>query len=279
VANGGIYAGTQAITCGSLTCSSESDTGALTVGGVLTANNGIVTNGKDIRIGNAFYYGFCLNLYNSAQTANSQLYATGNNIVFDNDQLNGEFFFRYNPQTGGSGIVNMLEMNTSAITTTPILNANGGIVVPSSKTISSTSDLVFTATNGENIMALGGTSSNEILNLRKNTVGSFGNSYITITTDSSSDQGILMGIDNTAAQFNGQAYIDTSRAGVAGQTPLHLKVVGNDIMLLTTTGITAYQPITCNGTTANAGLNIQTGSTNVKNYLFVMAMLILMVAI
>jgi hypothetical protein len=44
VANGGINAGSNSITCGSLTCSSENDTGALTVTGALNANGGIVTN-------------------------------------------------------------------------------------------------------------------------------------------------------------------------------------------------------------------------------------------
>ena len=43
------YYGTSSITCGSLTCSSENDTGTLTVGGLLTANNGIfIANNKSI---------------------------------------------------------------------------------------------------------------------------------------------------------------------------------------------------------------------------------------
>jgi hypothetical protein len=51
IANGGINAGSNSITCGSLTCSSENDTGALTVTGTLNANGGIVTNGANINAG------------------------------------------------------------------------------------------------------------------------------------------------------------------------------------------------------------------------------------
>jgi len=41
IANGGINAGSNSITCGSLTCSSENDTGALTVTGQINANGGL----------------------------------------------------------------------------------------------------------------------------------------------------------------------------------------------------------------------------------------------
>jgi hypothetical protein len=50
-ANGGITATGQPITCGALTCTSETDTGALTAGGLITANGGLtVASGQTLTL-------------------------------------------------------------------------------------------------------------------------------------------------------------------------------------------------------------------------------------
>lgn len=284
VANAGINAGANSITCGSLTCSSETDSGVLTVTGQLNANGGIVTSNSNINAGTgsitcgsltcssetdsgSFTVGGTLYL-GSGATNYLQLLQSSNAIYYDFLQSGGSHNFRYVYSGGSTSILSM--SNTAVNMYQPLStnnnNINAGTGTVSCGKVASTTDLFFTATNGENIMKLGGDNSSEILQLYKNSVGSIsnqGNSYMSIRQDMGSDQGIIVGIDAASfSQFNSQAYIDTIRGGVSGNTPLNLKVIGTTVMQLATNGITAYQPISTNNNNINAGTGTITCGAN-----------------
>jgi hypothetical protein len=111
--NNSIDAGTGTVICGSLNAS-----------GLITANNGLNVCS-----------GFGLTIYDVvAKTNLTNIFTyTDGNSYYDNGKVGGNHTFRYNNQAGS--ITTMLNINTSAITATPTITANGGLTVPASQTL------------------------------------------------------------------------------------------------------------------------------------------------
>ena len=98
--NNNINCGTGSITCGSITCSSENDTGTLTVNGLLSANGGINTNNRNIIAGTGSVT--CGSITSTGYNYNVTL---NNGFVSLNGLSPTQFFGPLNLNTNGGGSV------------------------------------------------------------------------------------------------------------------------------------------------------------------------------
>jgi len=136
IANGGINAGSNSITCGSLTCSSENDTGALTVTGALNANGGIVTNNAGINAGSGTLQAGSIKSQvvsgtytgvNSYFFTNGDVYGT---TYFDNPQSNSSINFRI-----GTSLPTIATVNTSGLSINGTITSNNNNITAGTGTI------------------------------------------------------------------------------------------------------------------------------------------------
>ena len=142
IANSGIDTGGGSITCGSLTCSSETDTGALTVTGTLNANGGIVTNGANINAGAGTLQAGAIRSQvasgpytglNSYFFTNGDVYGT---TYFDNPQASSSINFRIGASLPTFATINTNGLSVNGSITTNNVNSNSGtkLVLNSSNT-------------------------------------------------------------------------------------------------------------------------------------------------
>jgi hypothetical protein len=158
-ANGGITATGQPITCGALTCTSETDTGALTAGGLITANGGLtVASGQTLTLTGATTVATTQaigdNNTSIATTAYVNLYAgwtvltyttSGQNVTIP-AQTSMNILIKYSCTVGTAGTV---------LTITPPPSANYIGQIYRVVNVSTTTSQVFIATSSGNVVGQG----------------------------------------------------------------------------------------------------------------------------